>query len=77
MSDLFILNGGKRLVGQTKREAKEPDPSGAASHETGNNQIYHILCPPTADVLLDLIKVLSVNLAHSVYAGNGRNHNGS
>ena len=28
--------------------------SGSAAHETGNNQVYHVLCSPTTDVLLDL-----------------------
>jgi len=47
-------------------EARDIGSGSAASHETGNNQVYHVLCPRTTDVLLDLIKVLSKNLAQSV-----------
>ena len=48
--DIFILIGGEYLVGQQRARHRIRIRRSAASHETGNNQIYHVPCPRTTDV---------------------------
>jgi hypothetical protein len=62
MPDNQSLNPYRRV---TFNQARSIGSGSTASHETGNYKVYHVLCPRTTDILLDLIKkpYLCKNLA--------------